>query len=263
MSVKGLLPPTSDYPPFIDDIASGPTEIITSYGFRVNVANVSTGEDIWNGTASVVPIPPLVGQQMSVVSTSAQDGVAGTGILTLEIHYIDANGNEQTEDITMNGVAAVNTIATNIRFINDMHAVTAGTTKAAVGTITIFPVGTPATVYTQISVGQTRHLNTSRMVPFGKTCLIDWFKVSPATAGNGDIRIRSTSHHGNPLTVTPPITLFITEDNSSIFQSASYTSYPTPIPIPALAIIKCTAFNVSGTPNVQCSWGGRFVTAPV
>jgi hypothetical protein len=263
MTIRGLLPPTSNYPPFVDDIASGPTELVTAYGFRVNVGNVASGEDIWTGTANVIPIPPLAGEQMSLVSTSAQDGVAGTGILTVEIHYLDTNGNEQTEDVVLNGVAAVNTIATNIRFINDLHAETAGTGKSAAGTITMFPVGVPGTVYTQISTGQTRHLTTTRMVPARKVCLIDWFKVSPGSAGSGDIRLRATEHHGMLITVTPPTTIFNSEDNSGLFQTGIFTSYPIPIPIPSLAIIKCSAFNVSGTPNVQSSWGGRFVTSPV
>jgi hypothetical protein len=263
MSITGLLPPNSNFSPFSDNISAGPAELVLAFAFRVNVGNVVTGEDIWTGTANVIPIPPLAGEQMSVVSSSAQDGVGGTGILTIRIHYLDANGNEQYEDLIMNGVAPVNTTAVNIRFVSDIHALTAGATKAAVGAISIFPVGVPATVYTQIAIGQAHHLNSSRMVPANKFCLIDWFQVEPATAGSGDVRLRATSHNGELITVTPPTTIFLTQDNYGMYQSGGYTAYPVPIIIPSLAIIKCSAFNTSGTPNVQVSWGGRFVTSPV
>jgi hypothetical protein len=263
MSVTGILPPTLNYPPFTDDICSGPVELVVAFAFRSGVGNIVTGEDIWTGTANVIPIPPLAGEQMSVVSSSAQDGVGGTGILTLRLHYMDANGNEQHEDIIMNGVAPVNTVANNIRFVNDIHALTAGATKAAIGAITIFPVGVPATVYTQIAAGQTHHLSSMRMVPAGKFLLIDWYQVAPASTGSGDIRLRSTSHFGELITVTPPTTLFLTVDNFGLYQSGGYTAYPTPIIVPSLAIVKCSAFNTSGTPNVQCSWGGRFVSSPI
>lgn len=262
MAITGLLPPTDNFPPFTDDISAGPVELMVAYGFRTAVTNVVNGVDIWTGTATTLPIPPLAGEQMSIVSTSAADGVAGTGILTLEIHYLDAGGNERDEEITMNGVTPVNTVATNIRFINDIHALTAGTNSAAVGTITIFPVGVPATVYTQIQPGQTRHLNTARMVPAGKFCLIEWFTMAPASSGGGDLRIRATEHHGVLILPTPPRGIFNSEDNIGVFQSGVFHVYPTPIPIPALSIIKCSAFNTSGTPNIQASWGGKIVTAP-
>lgn len=263
MTISGLLPPTEHYPPFTDTIASGEVELITAYGFRANVANVVNGVDIWSGAANTLPIPPLAGEQMSLVSSSAQDGVGGTGIRTMAIHYIDNNGNEQHESITMAGLAAVNTIATNIRFVNDLHALTTGTNAAAVGTITMYSTATPANIYTQIIPGQTRHLNTARMIPNGKTCLIEWFSVSPATAGGGDVRIRATEHHGHVILPTPPIGIFNSEDNIGLYQSGVFHLYPTPIPIPALSIVKCTAFNTTGTPNVQASWAGKIVSAPI
>ena len=87
---------------------------------------------------------------MSVVSTSAQDGVAGTGTLTLDIHYIDPTGNAQSTVVTMNGTTAVDT-GILMRFVQSIHAETIGTNGTAVGTISIHKTGTPTTVYNVIT----------------------------------------------------------------------------------------------------------------
>lgn len=266
MTITGLLPATLDKQSYTDSMVSGPVDYIATFGFRTTVAVITTGVDIWMGTANVIPIPPLAGQQMSVISTSAQDGVAGTGILTIEIHYIDANGDAKEEIVTMNGVAAVNTAALNIRFINDFYGLTAGATKAAVGTITIFPVGTPATVYTQIDPGKTRHINTARMVPANKSLLIESFDASGASAVGAqsvDVRLRITAHHGILIPVTPPNTLFLSEDSILVFNTSESVSYVTPIVAPSLSIIKVSAFAIAPGQDIQASWHGKLVQAPV
>lgn len=266
MSITGFLPATAIRQPYTDNIASGPVQFFSAYGFRAGVAVIATGVDIWSGVANVIPIPPLAGEQMSIVSTSAQDGVAGTGVLTLEVLYVDDNGVENVEIITTNGLAAVNTVAVNIRFVNDLYALTAGATKAAVGTITIFPVGVPATVYTQIDPGKTRHINTSRMVPANKILLVESFDSAGASAVGAqsvDVRLRSTSRRGLPLTVTPPTTLFNSHDNLLVFNTIGSQHYETPIIIPSLAIVKTSAFALGAGQDIQASWHGKLVTTPV
>ncbi len=266
MTITGILPPTTISQPYTDDIAAGPVEYFAAWGFRAGVTVVATGVDIWSGTADAIPIPPLAGQQMSVISTSAQDGPGGTGILTIDIHYIDANGLEKLETITMNGLVAVNTAALDIRFINDMHAQTAGATKGAVGTITIFPVGVPATVYTQIDVGKRRHINTSKMVPAGKVLLIEHFNAAGASAVAGqavDVRLRFTGCHGILIPVTPPTTIFLSEDNSLVFNSSQSMMYMTPIVVPSLAIVKVSCYALGTGQDIQSSWHGKLMTAPV
>lgn len=265
MVITGLLPATLDKQSYTDNIVSGPVDYIATFGFRTGVAVVATGVDIWTGAANLIPIPPLAGQWMSVVSTSAQDGVGGTGILTVEIHYIDANGIAKEEIVTMNGVAAVNTAALNIRFINDFYGLTAGATKAAVGTITIFPVGVPATIYTQIDIGKTRHINTAKMIPKDKVLLIESFDVSGASVAGAqsvDVRLRITAHHGILIPVTPPDTLFLSEDSILVFNSSQSVSYVTPIVAPSLALIKVSAFALGAGQNIQASWHGKLITAP-
>lgn len=268
MVLKGLFPNIGEIQHFVDDISGGVAKPLEAVGFRSSISNATNGDDIWTGTAITIPIPPSAGQQMQVVSTSVADDGApvGTGVLTLDIHYINANGLEKEEYITMNGLTPVPTVATNIRFVQDIHTLTVGTNLAAVGTISISQFGAPTTVYSTITPGMNRALNSARMVPAGKVLIIRSFNMSGGAAAGGksaDIRLRSTSDHGAILPVSPnPV--FLVEDNFLSFNSGTSRIYGdnNPIIIPALAIVKCTAFASAAGSDVQASWRGILVPTP-
>ena len=103
------------------------------YGELVTVGAV-TSQIIWPD--GVYTLPPAAGLQMSLVSTSASDGVAGTGVRSVEIHYLDDTLTPLIETVVLNGTTPVLTVATNMRFIQCMHMITFGSNKKAVGTIT-------------------------------------------------------------------------------------------------------------------------------
>ena len=82
---------------------------------------------------------PASAAQRSVASSSASDSAAGTGTRTIRITYYDNSMNgPYYEDITMNGTTPVNTVATNIRFIECICSMTVGSNGGNVGTITLF-----------------------------------------------------------------------------------------------------------------------------
>lgn len=77
--------------------------------------------------------------QRSVKSTSVNDAAAGTGARQVTITYYDnVMGGPNTEVVTLNGTTAVNTVATNIRFIEKMEVTSAGSGFANAGTVTLF-----------------------------------------------------------------------------------------------------------------------------
>lgn len=260
MTVTGLIPSIGRID-FIDNIEGGTAQELSAFGFRSNVSAAVNGDDIWPGTATTLPIPPDVGEQMQVVSTSALDNGGDTGIRTLDIHYIDANGEAKEEVITMNGITAVPTVATNIRFVQEIHAMTVGTNGVAVGTITISQFGAPATVYSQITAGFNRSLNTARMVPVNKALIIrSWNATGGASAGgkSADIRLRITAHHGILL---PRV--FQGQDNVLTFNSGAARIFEPPIVVPAFGIVKCTAYASVGGTDCQASWFGILVPTPI
>jgi hypothetical protein len=265
MTITGLLPVTTEFLPYTDDIAAGPVQFFGAQAVRLAVSTATNGDDIWSGTATTLPIPASAGVQMTIVSTSANDTAAGTGIRTVEIHYIDASGLPQEEIITMNGLVAVNTVATDIRFVNDLYTLTSGGTGGAAGTITLYLTGAPATVYTQINIGHYKHSNSARMVPAGKVLLIESYSVSGGSSVGGksaQVNLRSTSHHGILLPVSPNA---VWHKNSIIlvFNSGLHIMFDTPILVPALAVVKCTSFASGAGADIAINWYGKLVTAPV
>jgi hypothetical protein len=258
MAIKGILPITTDEI-FVDSLSGGIAEPLRGFGTRLNIGIGAAGEDIWAGTATQLPIPPDVGEQMTVVSTSANDTLAGTGIQIVQLHYIDANGISLKEDINMAGLGTVNTAATNIRFVQELHAIQVGSGGVAAGNIIIYKFGAAATIYTQIPANTNMSLNTARMVPAGKVLLLQsWTATGGGKDKEADIRLRITSDHG---VVRPRV--FIFHDNIMAFSSGVNVPYVNPIIIPAFAILKCTAYTTTVNATVQASWEGVLLPKPI
>jgi len=72
--------------------------------------------------------------QRSVVSTSVQDAPAGTGAKKVRITYLTSAYVLKTEDVVLNGTTKVNTVASDIQFIENFKVIQGA---AAVGAIKI------------------------------------------------------------------------------------------------------------------------------
>jgi hypothetical protein len=76
--------------------------------------------------------------QRSLVSSSANDAAAGTGARSVRLTYYDqALAGPFTEDVTMNGTTPVNTVASNICFIERIEVLTVGANGSNAGTISL------------------------------------------------------------------------------------------------------------------------------
>jgi hypothetical protein len=134
--------------------------------------------------------------QRSVVSSSANDSSAGTGVRTVKITYFTATGTGPFEEtITLNGTTAVNTVATNICFIDKMEAVTAGSGGVAAGNITVRSVtGGGGVAIKQISTGDLQSFDAVHYVATGQTLYVTGLSTghNGTTVGSGArYRIRS------------------------------------------------------------------------
>jgi hypothetical protein len=87
---------------------------------------------------------------MQISSSSASDTAAGTGARTILINGLDANYNEISETVTLNGQTAVNTVNSYLRVFH-IAVLTAGSGGAAAGTIYagtgVVTAGVPAVIY--------------------------------------------------------------------------------------------------------------------
>ena len=127
--------------------------------------------------ATLVKLPNL-GVQMSVVSSSVNDSAAGTGVRTMDVHYIDRMLNPRVEIVTLNGTTPVLTAADDIIWVQDTHALTVGTpaAPAAAGNITVSYDGSN---YSGILAGNVRSESSFRMIPKGK-----WYFLEGAIASS-------------------------------------------------------------------------------
>lgn len=123
---------------------------------------ITVGKRLMPGAASNRKFPlywttyteQTVGAQRSVKSSSVNDTAAGTGARTIKITYFNSTlTTKSTETLTLNGTTAVNTVATDICFIEKIEVLTVGSNGANAGVISLY-TGTngAGTVFASIDV---------------------------------------------------------------------------------------------------------------
>jgi len=236
--------------------------IMRAFGERESMGTTAQGEDIWRGndltpaptSHTSIPVPADAGEQVTFVSESnADNGATATGVLTVRIEYLDNTGAEQTEDVTLNGTTPVNSVATNIRFVNDFYALTVGSNGVAEGHIKIYKTGTVGLVYNMITLGGNKSMVPNRMVPIGKTLVLKEWHASEAQGKRVAFRIRSTDMSGVLL---PGVFCFkdVRYLNNSVASDMSVN-----VSLPALSIIKVSGWPDAISAEVSCSWWGVLI----
>jgi hypothetical protein len=118
---------------------------------------------------------PAAAIQMKVSSSSANDDATGTGARTIVVSGLDANYNEISETVELDGQTEVLTTKTFIRVFRAFVA-TAGSGGTAAGTIYVgtgtVTAGVPATVYAEIPLGANQTQMAVWTVPAGYTLYV-------------------------------------------------------------------------------------------
>lgn len=199
---------------------------------------------LWNGPTALY-VPPATPMQMQIVSTSANDSAAGTGIRTMTISYLDNDWRPQSLTVLMNGLTPVLTSATNIRRINAMHALTVGSAGAAVGNISLSNAGV---TYSYIEIGQNLARQAVFTVPDGfYGYLYRWDTSTGSMSGNHFTQtvLLSNSHEGILIPgAFLPIDECGTTDNSIEYHFAC------PIVLPPRGDVGMVAISDGGSANV-------------
>ena len=129
--------------------------------------------------------------QRSIASANANDSAAGTGARQVVLTYYDQTGaGPFTETITLNGTTYVNTVATNICFVDKVvvSSVGSGGVNAGILTLKAATAGGGATICT-ITAGDNTTLIAHHYVATGKTALITGISCSHSgtTVGSGGV----------------------------------------------------------------------------
>lgn len=227
------------------------TDHVHRHILGANNATSSSEEDVWEGSTSdlIVP-PPDGGIQMEVVSTSDLDSGSGgvnpasTGVRQVMLHYLDANYEEQSEFITLDGTTPINTVATDILRVQSMHTQSTGSGNKAVGTITL--ENTNSTIeYTRIRIGLNQSLTCFWTVPAGRMFHItSWDASATATVANrtNEFILCATASHHNTLLKD----IFIVKDLIKLTTGSHSENFAIPLIIPEKADVKASVIS-SGT----------------
>jgi hypothetical protein len=162
--------------------------------------------------------------QRSLVSTSASDAAAGTGARTVNITYFTATlTGPFTETVTLNGTTPVNTVASDICFIEKMEVLTVGTSGAAVGTINLKAAtgGGGVTIWS-IAATYTLTNGAHHYVPAGATHYVTGCTVGIKGADSAGYALRAK----NPLNANDTdqyISSWVRTATNSSFTRSFYT----------------------------------------
>jgi len=233
--------------------------IFESIGERYDGATTVTGEDIWRGNdlivagATSIPIPPDLGEDISITFESANDTLAGTGAQMLGLHYLDPAGDEQTLSIEANG-GTVNT-GIEARFIQELHVTQAGSNGVAVGNIVVHKTGdnTATGIYSMIYLGGNQSLVINKMIPRGKTFFMKGWQCGEARGKRATVRIRSTDREG---VLNDRVFLFKGTQNLNKNTSGEKPLYSVH---PEFSIIKISSWNDQNDSECSASFWGVLI----
>lgn len=125
----------------------------------------------------------------SIASSSANDTAAGTGARTVCLTYYDNLGaGPKEEELTLNGTTGVNTVATDIQFIESIDVCTVGSTGSNVGVISLYTtINKGGSVFGSIAATDNETFWVHHYVAAGSTCYITQMNVTHngTTVGSG------------------------------------------------------------------------------
>lgn len=226
-----------------------PEDFFIGFGEK-DISGVSNNIDIWDGPTDVQPEPDTGGHALFVKSDAATDTLAGVGIQSVEIHYLDTAGVEQSVSADLAGVAEVDTGVTDCMFVQETHATAVGSTTVAVGNVDTL-AGTGGAVTSRILPAGNKSMSTMKQVPAGKKLILTgWFGSGVATTVKiANIRLRASSHHAVSL---PGVYHFLSNARVKDFSSPFI---PITYEIPAFAVVKISAWT-DGTIELSAQWNG-------
>jgi hypothetical protein len=246
------------YEPFELQVARGQVDgHKTLFKFGLNSDINGSLETVWSHSSLYVY--PTTAAVMKVSSTSANDTAAGTGARTVLVAGLDADYNEISETVTLNGQTAVLTTNSFIRVFR-AYVVTAGSGDTAAGTIYVgagsVTAGVPATVYAVIEIGDNQTVMAMWTVPAGYTFYI--YRGTFSAASNnaaqyvlGKFMVRS---FGGVFRNAADITV-----NSNVFGY----DFEIPLAVAEKSDIEARAIALSGTNfYVTASFEGIYIKNP-
>lgn len=255
MGVYSSVSRQGQYEPFELQVARGQIDAHKAlFKFGVNGDVGTSVETVWaQGGTYVYPAAATV---MKISSSSADDASAGTGARSIAIFGLDANYNEISESVLLDGQTAVNTGNSYLR-ISRMYVTTAGSGATAAGTIYAgtgsVTSGVPATVYGVIALSANQTQMSFWTVPAGYTLYLTGVFY---TSGNA-----TANAWTNFQMVQRPLGgVFRQQSSSRVAGSGNFVlDLHTPLAFTEKTDIEIRAIASAGTSNVSAEFEGIYI----
>lgn len=264
MDISGLI--TSDN--FALEAAMGRVPgvtVVNKFGHAPDGVQTSA-TDIW-GRADATPtqqiwLAPTAARVHAIVSGSASDDgdPVGVGARTIRVYGLTSwSSRETSEDITLNGQGAVNTVNAYV-IIHRMKVLTCGATNINVGTITA-TAATDSSVTAVILAGKGQTQLAVYGIPSNQSLYIQNYEfcLHDITGGAGAKITGYLLVNENP---NVQVTQFLTKSNggANTLGSSTYNHHYDPLfKIAGPAIIKLQAISSAADMDVSASFDGYLV----
>ena len=221
------------------------------FGFNPDVDNLL--ETVWaqGGLYSYLAAASV----LTLSSSSTADTSAGTGARTVVIYGLDANYNEISETVTLNGQTAVSTTNSYLRIFRIIVTSAgsgnqnAGVIYAGTGTVT---TGVPANIYATIAIGDNQTLMALWTVPAGHTAYLLQTDITLATTQNNKYCTVSV--------VSRPFgQVFQVKDRFVKSESSTTQQYSIPVRFEEKTDIEVRAIGDSSGADISISAGLDFI----
>jgi len=141
---------------------------VNKFGRNLDIDTGTTPEDIWGGGGLYTGFPVDTLEPVEVLSSSADDASAGTGLRTVVVQGLNGDWVEISETITLNGTTPVQSV-NSYRRVHTMRGETAGSGGFNVGTITVRHATTEANVFLAMLPTTNQTACSAYTIPAGKT----------------------------------------------------------------------------------------------
>jgi hypothetical protein len=168
---SGVPLPSAAQPVSLFSLVAPTGQLPRSTGRAVGyVATSSTGNQVVRATTYT---PQGVNGQRSVASSNANDTASGTGAQTIVLNYLTSAFVLKSETIALNGLTPVNTVGTDIAYVESIQVATVGANQVNLGVISLF-TGTngTGTVWASAAIGDQGTAWAHHYVPANVTCFV-------------------------------------------------------------------------------------------
>lgn len=185
--------PHNILPPFNTMVAAGympGISYINKFGRNSDVDTTTVPEEIWGPGGVYTGFPSGSPETLEIFSSSAEDDEneatpPGTGAFTLRVEGLETVTSKEyvSEDVVLTGTTPVTTTKSFIR-VNRAYVLTAGSTGANVGTITIRHSTTTSNVFAVMPATLGQSTIACWTVPAGNVFLLDHFSARCSRSAN-------------------------------------------------------------------------------